>query len=663
MKFNTCHTLCLYLVLATASIAGQSRDVPQGDKLSRSARTLVESSGDNVPHNYWVYLDRSAVDMSTFAVSERSLRRRAKVDPVTRLIDTRDYPISSRAINAVESSGAEVLYASRWFRAVAVSATYPQLQQLASLSMVDKVEVARELTAPAPPEPEPVKRISVSPKASALAYGIARFQNNFIRATKLHDADYTGNGVMIAFFDTGFQIHHRAFDSANIVMTRDFINGDTTVDEPDCPTNAPEFQQTYHGTLTLGVVASDVPDTLVGVAPHADFILAKTEITCNGTEIKMEEYNWIAAAEWADSVGADIITSSLGYFIFQDSGSYTQSQLDGKTALITLAAEAAASKNILVVNSAGNDRGTLWGTIDFPADGDSVLAIGATYPDSSVTSFSSPGPTADGRIKPDVSTLGWNVQTAYQFGGYTSASGTSLSAPLVAGGAALALESDPTMTAEELRTLIRQTASMSNSPNNNVGYGLFNATAAADILTVSDIPDVTLQIDESAIIPITTSGRSPQTPVIAAHNLPSMADFQDFGDGTARLSITAVTSDPPERLVTVTATVGSFTDSVSFTVRTYRLTGRSFYAVPNPFTDETNIYAVPADGSYWTSITIFTPAGEPVWERVNKSGPTADVIVKWDGRNMHGERVASGVYLVQITTSQDRAILKVLKTE
>ena len=653
-------TLCIFCV---ASLSGQAIDTPNWRKLTESAQARAASTGTISQAKYWIFLDASAIDMSAAAISDRSLKRRAKVDGTNYLLDVIDYPIDERVIEEFSARGAEVLYASRWLRAVAVYASGATLGNLASIPAVERIDIARTMVGPSPRESRPIKEMPPSFKSAAFSYGISGYQTRFIRATKLHDAGFSGSGVMLAFFDSGFQTGHPAFDSANIVATRDFINGDIPVDEADCPSNSSTLQQTYHGTLTLGVVASNVPDTMVGVAPHADFILAKTEITCNGTEIKTEEYNWIAAAEWADSMGADIITSSLGYFTFQDSGSYTQAMLDGDSALITRAADIAASKNILVINSAGNDRSNFWGTINFPSDGDSVLAIGATFSDSSVTNFSSPGPSADGRIKPDVSTLGSGVQTVFHFGGYTSSSGTSLSAPLVAGGAALAFEADPTMTAGDYRNLIHQTSSLAQNPNNDLGYGLFNATAAANILAIIPIPDIALQVGESIVIPVSTSGRSSAAASIAAMNLPATAQFQDFGNGTAELSITGADLDLPEREVIITATAGAFVDSTTFTTQTYKPSGVSVYAAPNPFGLETNIYILPPENSSWRSITIFTPAGEPVWEKVNNSGQTADVIVKWDGRNLRGERVASGVYLVQVTTPQSETILKVLKTE
>ena len=445
-KLHGCKAVILGVTILVS--LGFAQNAESQQILSPELSVIVSNNSNSELHKVWIYFDLPDSLLEKVNLSEKSLKRRAKVFGQNDSQSRYDFRPSDKVLQEITSTGVQIRRVSRWFKAVSVEASASQIQQVARLPFVSKVDLVKTLSTPLPVVEVSQQRSLPTQRSALLPYGLTLFQNSYINAVKLHDAGLSGKGVLIALFDTGFDTAHVAFDSTSIIDSYDFINNDDDVSGVDC---AMGVQQSFHGTLTLGVLGAYIPNTLIGVAYGADYALAKTEITCadvNGNdEIKVEEDNWIAAAEWADSIGADIISSSLGYTQFQDSGSYTQSQLDGNTALITIAADIAASMNILVVNSAGNSRGSLtWGTISFPADGDSVLTVGATTFDSTLAGFSSPGPTADGRIKPDIATLGVNVYTALQNGGTISASGTSLSTPLVAGGAALALEHDSTMT-------------------------------------------------------------------------------------------------------------------------------------------------------------------------------------------------------------------------
>ena len=482
----------------------------------------------------------------------------------------------------------------------------------------------------------------------------------------MHEAGIRGNSVRIAVFDSGFDTSHIAFDSLSVVGTYDFINDESSVIEPDCLPIPFNQQQTHHGTLVLSVVAGNAPGELIGIAPDVEVLLAQTEITCNGTEIKREEHNWIFAAEWADSAGADIITSSLGYTIFTDSGSYSFADLDGDTPLITQAADIAASKNILVVTAAGNERLTGWGRIVTPADADSAIAIGAVNPDSTLAAFSSPGPTVDGRIKPDIATLGVSVRAASITGAFGDVSGTSFSTPLVAGTAALALAHDQTLTADQLRDLIRESGDQP-IPNNDVGYGLIDAVAVADIVSAQISPSISIKIGESIDLSVTTRGRATVIPVLTALNLPSSAQFVDHSDGTATLSLFGSADDPISIQAAIVADVGYFSDTTYFLIETYANLPDPISVGPNPFTDSVRVYLKPGAG-LWKTISLYTISGELVWEKVNDSPTSSDVITRWqteswDGRNVHGETVASGVYLMIISAEKTREMIKLLKLD
>jgi subtilisin family serine protease len=286
--------------------------------------------------------------------------------------------------------------------------------------------------------------------------------------------------------DAGFDLlAHQAFSSMNIIATWDFVNGDPDVE------NGSDMGDGSHGTATLSIIGGFFEGQLIGPAYDADFILAKTENTDSETPI--EEDNWIAALEWADSIGVDITSTSLGYLDFDPPfPSYTWQDMDGNTARITIGADLAVGLGIFVVNSAGNGGlvSPPENTLGAPADGDSVLAAGSVNSSGSRSSFSSVGPTFDGRIKPDLMAMGSSTYHACNsssgcysgFGG-----GTSYSCPLIAGASALILEADPSLTPMELMTVLKTYSSRSSNPDNLMGWGIINTyTSVQSVVTNVD---------------------------------------------------------------------------------------------------------------------------------------------------------------------------------
>jgi subtilisin family serine protease len=380
-------------------------------------------------------------------------------------------PVNRVYIRRITENKITVRETSRLLNAISVIARPEQLPLLDSLDFVKEIcpvlrfrrehETAEETTGFFKSQPA---------QQWTLNYGKSFGQLQMMLVPYLHEEGLTGAGVMVAIFDTGFKMELPAYADADIVATHDFLNGDDNVDDSDA-------RQLDHGTLVLSAIGGAVDGELYGPAFGASFILAKTEDERSETVI--EEDHFVAAIDWTDSIGCDVISASLGY-----DGWYTFSDMDGNTAITTVACDSAAALGITVVVAAGNERRTLWGHVTAPADGDSVIAVGAVDASGLIAGFSSPGPTADGRIKPDICAQGVGVYAAGHWGGYTTFGGTSAATPLAAGAIALLLELHPDWGPMDVRNAIWSTASKRGDrayPNNDYGFGVIDAAAASGL--------------------------------------------------------------------------------------------------------------------------------------------------------------------------------------
>ncbi|MFI5237266.1 MAG: S8/S53 family peptidase [Ignavibacteriales bacterium] len=433
-------------------------------------------------------------------VSEKSLKRRSKVLSQDKLITNTDLPVNKNYIDQLNSLGFEVKQKSKWFNGVSGWATAEELVQFANLSFVKQLDIVYrfrknnfEEESIENDSEESGQQFSKPTGINSFDYGQSFTQLNQITVPQVHDLGYTGTGVTICMMDAGFDLWstHQVFSSMNVIATWDFVNGDADVE------NGSDMGNGSHGTSTLSLIGGFYEGQLIGPAFDANFILAKTENTDSETPI--EEDNWIAAMEWADSIGVDVTSTSLSYLDYDPPyPSYTWEDMDGNTARITNGADYAVYIGIFVANSAGNyGNNPSHNTLGAPADGDSVMAIGSVNSSGTRSNFSSVGPTADGRIKPDLMAMGSsdyvacnNSNTCYSDFG----SGTSWSCPLAAGTAALLLQVSPNLTPMELVTVLKNTASNSSSPNNLYGWGIINTYAAVQSL-LTDV-DYTNNIPE-----------------------------------------------------------------------------------------------------------------------------------------------------------------------
>jgi subtilisin family serine protease len=303
-----------------------------------------------------------------------------------------------------------------------------------------------------------------------LDYGASLLALEQIDVPPVHELGYSGAGVLVGMLDTGFRTTHDAFAHLPVVATHDVVNDDDNVDtEPGDPPGTHG-----HGTEVLSALAGYAPGEMMGSAYGVSVVLVRAN-SADDEENLAEDW-WVAGLEWAEGQGVDIVSSSLGF----DEDWHEFSDLDGDTTAPTIAADLAAAHGVVVINAAGNSRGTAFNHIVAPADGDSVIAVGAVDSTGTYTFFSSPGPTYDARIKPDVMALGLDVTVVDpdEDEGYTVGAGTSLSAPLAAGVAALLLERIPDLTPMQVREALRMTGSRAHAPNYDYGWGIIDAAEA-----------------------------------------------------------------------------------------------------------------------------------------------------------------------------------------
>jgi hypothetical protein len=394
----------------------------------------------------------------------------------------------------VAAAGGRVRVRSGWLQAVSADVPAAALRRLLQdpdlrrIQPLGRFKLRRPLPSPrifAAPAAGPGDTCGVSPGDDPVL-GPSEMPYRQLHLRPLTDQGIDGKGVRVGIFDTGFDTANPAFNGVTIGAQYDFVFKDSVVkDEPGKDVAGAQS----HGTSTWSLFAGDVPGRLHGIARGARFLLAKTEDI--RSETRVEEDNYVAALEWADSIGVDIISSSLGYLSFDNGFSYTPSQLNGDVAVTTVAADMAAQRGILIVTAAGND-GPSFRSIVTPADGDSVLSIGAEDSLGTIAFFSSRGPTADGRLKPDFTAPGVAVCILTGVGQVRRGDGTSFATPLLAASAVLVKQMHPSLLPMDMRATFRSTATKRASPDSTYGWGRPDVTAAsvfpAGVTAIAPLP-------------------------------------------------------------------------------------------------------------------------------------------------------------------------------
>ena len=666
---------------------------------------VTEALPAQSPH-YWILLHKKDSSPSlqknsqSLGITERALKRRAKSLPPDRLIDELDIPISESALARIRQTGVKIRTVSRWLNAVSVEASTEQLQRINALPIVSHCEPVVQFKRPHLLPSSILPLSLVKSAVQGLNYGPSISQLTNIKVVDLHAIGVNGTGVLIGMLDDGFNNYrtHAALKNIKVIAAHDFIhNIDDVSLQPWESTTSPD--QGNHGAGTLSAIGGFDDGHMIGAAFGASFLLAKTEMDSSGgiADFNSEEDTYVAGLEWAERLGADITSSSLGYKQFLSTPTYTTSDMNGRTTKVALAAVIAARKGVLVVTAMGNDgyisgKGNLLQRADTtlisPADADSIVSVGAASSDGELAVFSGCGPTADGRIKPEVVAQGMGIYWAdgTTTTGYEIVSGTSCSTPLVAGAAALILSVHPQLTNMQVRDALMRTTIQRRDgtsetavyPNNYYGNGFVDAYAAALSIgpVFSNAPVVTV-LDSQLIVStfiVSKSGilndsvflyyRMDESAFRRVHVQPTTAP----GEYKAIISISA----------NIQSVIGYFSvfDSTGLASRYPSLDTLQFLRRQNPTLPQNYTllqnYPNPFSSALGTTLKFDSPSEDIVevaivnilGQRVKTifHGPALPGInyLSYDGTDANGHPIASGVYFARLKTQNSIRSIKIL---
>lgn len=469
---------------------------------------------------YWVMFKNKtgtpySVSTPSAYLGPKAIARRATQSIA---IDNTDLPVTPSYVSQIDAvTDVNVLYRSKWLNGIVIAITNTASVSSAlaainsftfvqSTGQVNRYKITYPLAGPAVPGTNASGDRTHS--TTGFNYGGAVGQNTMVGVDCLHNAGYRGQGITIAVMDEGFNdvqlddIFDSLFIQKRLLGTRDFITGDTMV-----------FEDGTHGANVLSTMAGCKPGTMIGSAPKANYWLLRTED--GNSETISEEYNWVRGAEFADSVGADITTTSLGYTTFDlGQNNHTYATLNGKTAPMSIAATMASRKGMIVLNAAGNEGQGSWYYIAVPADADSIITVGSVGVNRVYSGFSSHGPTADGRIKPDLCAQGGPGYVCYH--GCGIGYGTSYATPVLAGSVACLLQLKKFATPMQIISALKATADSAANPNNRIGWGVANVCAAASHSFLS-VPSLNKEDNSVKIYPNPFTNEL----VIMMNNLPA----------------------------------------------------------------------------------------------------------------------------------------------
>ena len=439
----------------------------------------------------WVYFTdkedvANSINNPSSILSERAIARKARHSIP---IDERDVPVNEGYIAQIKAlSTVEVLAKSKWMNAIHVLGTLSEIQELQNLTFVGSIYYANHsLNGKRAVNSKETASFHTQKNKELLVdyeYGTSETQVQQIKIHALHELDYTGEGMMVAVMDAGFPGVDQIGAFAHLRENGKLLGG---YDFPDRTSSVYSYSGNSHGTHVLSDMAGFIEGEFVGTAPEAQYILFRTEVA--ESETPVEESYWVEAAERADSLGVDVINTSLGYSTFDNPDySYSPSDMDGSTAFISKGANIAVEKGILVVSSAGNSGNDTWGIITAPADAN-VYAVGAVDSQGNYVSFSSRGPNANGVVKPDGMAMGRSAAIITPSNEIALSNGTSFASPIMAGAITCLWQAYPNRTNVEIMQMVRESSSMYTVPNANMGYGIPDFSVFATVYDDEDDPD------------------------------------------------------------------------------------------------------------------------------------------------------------------------------
>jgi len=419
-------------------------------------------------------------------LSPRAIERRKRYSIG---IEENDLPVNPRYLSEIRAVGGTVLNISKWFNSATVWVEADTLAKIAALPFVRQTTPIGKHRPSKNKNKIPARKPTKEYERTPEPYGYGGAQIGMLNGHLLHYMGYAGDGMLVAVLDGGFTNVNIMpfFDSlradGRLLESRDMVFNDNYA-----------YEASSHGSQVLSTMAANLPGLMIGTAPDATYVCIRTEEV--GSELVVEEDNWVAGIEYADSLGVDVSNTSLGYTTFdQKSMNYTYENMTGSFALASRAADIAASKGILVVNSAGNSGNDAWKYVGVPADGDSVMAVAAVDRFGNRSNFSSLGPGAEGELKPNTAAMGSNTVVAslydYDIGG---ANGTSFASPIMAGMAAALWQAFPEKNNMEIFDAIEQSGSQANAPDNELGFGIPDFFAAYLSLSAGLVPLIDAQV-------------------------------------------------------------------------------------------------------------------------------------------------------------------------
>ncbi|MFH0735837.1 MAG: S8 family serine peptidase [bacterium] len=636
---------------------------------------LILSSLGFAQEKYFIYFKDKGIDKTTqiskssplynsavSILSERAINRRQKLLDNSDIIQYEDIPVSNEYLSVIEDMGIKVINKLDWFNSVSCYLNSDEITNLLKYTFIKKIEKVQKISYSKNDveNSEYEKPAFISNANYTYNYGASLTQNELSKIPFIHDMGITGKDILIGVLDSGFDWrNHDALKNMHIVSERDFVFNDnnTANEDEDSPS------QHNHGTYVLSILGGYLDGYMIGTSFGSKFLLAKTEDI--RTETTIEEDNYAAALQWMENQGVDITTSSLGYNEF-DSGnhSYSYSDMNGNTAVITKAIELAFKKGVVTISSAGNEGDNSWFYITAPADGYKVISVGAVSSDNSIAAFSSRGPTSDGRIKPELTAMGVSVVGAdASNGAYRYASGTSSAAPIAAGVAGLLLSKFPYLNNEQVRTILIESGENVKTPNNQIGYGLISAIKTLcfpNIRYDGNKYIINKIFNKSSIDPSSVTinygyENDVISPVLMTYDNLSVYNFEfpelengkliNFSFSYSNLSGNQFRE--PQ--------IGTFKFKYGFLNVAENLVLNDdldnvennliSQNYPNPFTDFTNIDFYLADNLN-VNISIFNILGQKIIDLFNGDGKKGKNSIIWYGKNNHNKMCSSGIYIL-----------------